>query len=521
MELKGTQREIDSGLPPGLLGTGDIIFMILACAAPMGVLGGVIPLAFAFGNGAGTPGTLLLVCSVMILFAVGYVRMIPYVRNAGAFYAYISASLGKEVGIAAAYVAIIAYTCAAASTLGAMAFFCSELVSQAFGVTTRWEIWAALSIAIIAFLGFRKITLAAKVLAILLILEVAFILVLDVRILWEVGPHGLDFSSFSPATIWAPGLGISLIYSISGCVGFEATAIYREEARNSLVTVPRATYGSIFILGTFYVFSSWCLVLAVSPSKLQALATADPGRLLINLGQRHLGGFGREAINLLVITSLFAAALGFANNISRYIYALARDGLIPSALGKIHPKHGSPYIASNLLAAIFVVVIGAYAVAGLDPLLHLTTSLSSMGAVGLMCLLTVTSLSAAVFFARRGQFSVTMTAAPLIAGLFLAVGTYLALVNYKALTGTDSEIINNLPYLFLLVICIGCLHGRWLKKKYPAVFARVGSTRVEEDQPTSSSGPTGLNVISGSPSGQGGPIGITSRTDVLPVRRPG
>ncbi len=520
MEIKVAQQNHSSGLPNGILGTGDIIFMILACAAPMGVLGGVIPLAFAFGNGVGTPGTLLLVCTVMLLFAVGYVRMIPHVRNAGAFYAYIAASMGKEVGIAAAYVAIISYVCAATSTLGAMAFFSSELVSQAFGVTTRWEIWAALGVALVAYLGYRKITLTAKVLAILLILEVAVILVLDIQIVWAAGLNGLDFSSFSPSKIWAPGLGISLIYAISGCVGFEATAIYREEARNSLVTVPRATYGSILILGTFYVFSSWCLVLAASPSKLQAIAAVDPGGLLINVGQRHLGELGRHAINLLVVTSLFAASLGFSNNISRYIFALARDGLISPVFGKVHKHHGSPYIACLLLTAIFVVVIGAYAIAGLDPLLHLTASLSSMGAVGLMCLLTVTSFAAAIFFAKRGEFSISKTAAPLIAGLFLAVGTGLALLNYKALTSTESVVINNLPYLFLLVICFGCLHGRWLKAKRPAIFARVGSTRVEEEGAHSLSGQPGLSGIGGSKSGNGGPISIASGADVLQARRP-
>ena len=81
-----TQNERSKdGLLSGVLGTGDIIFMILACAAPMGVLAGIIPLALAFGNGAGVPGTQLVVSFIMILFAMGYVRMIPHVRNAGAF----------------------------------------------------------------------------------------------------------------------------------------------------------------------------------------------------------------------------------------------------------------------------------------------------------------------------------------------------------------------------------------------------------------------------------------------------
>lgn len=475
-------RSVSSpGLMPGQLGTADIIFMILACAAPLGVLGGLVPLAFAFGNGVGTPGTMLLICLVMLIFAVGYVRMIPHVRNAGAFYAYIATSLNKQVGVAAAYVAIIAYICAATSTLGAMAFFSMDFVQEVFGVATRWELWAAISVGLIAFLSYRKITMAAKVLAVLLILEVVFILVLDVLILYHVGWPGLDFSSFTPAAILAPGFGISIIYAINGVVGFEATAIYREEAKNSLVTVPRATYGAILILGTFYVFSSWCLVLSVTPEKLQAVAAPDPGRLLTGMGEQYLGEWGRNALNLLVVTSLFAAALGFANNIARYFFAVARDGLIPAVFGKVHPKHGSPYIACLALTSIFVVVIGSFALAGLDPLLNLATSLSSMGAVGLMCLLTTTSFSMCVFFARRGEYSLATIVAPLVAGVLLAAATFLSLKNYSALTGTDSVLVNNLPFLFLLVVIAGYSHGSWLKRNRQSVYQRVGSTSVEQE----------------------------------------
>ena len=118
-----------------MLGTGDIIFMILACAAPMGVMAGIIPLAFAFGNGAGMPGTQLLVCAVMMLFAVGYVRMIPHVRNAGAFYAYIALSIGKDAGIAAAYVAVAAYVCAAASASVKVLIGCTLATSAPFRFT--------------------------------------------------------------------------------------------------------------------------------------------------------------------------------------------------------------------------------------------------------------------------------------------------------------------------------------------------------------------------------------------------
>ncbi|MEO5597100.1 MAG: APC family permease, partial [Novosphingobium sp.] len=469
------------GLIKGLLGTGDIIFMILACAAPMGVLAGIIPLALAFGNGAGMPGTQLLVCTVMMLFAMGYVRMVPHVRNAGAFYAYIALSLNKEAGVAAAYVAVTAYICAAASVLGAMAYFAVDLVQSAFGLATRWELWAALSIGAITWLGYHRITLAAKVLTVALLLEAGLIVLIDALILRDVGLSGLNFTSFTPGAIFAPGLGIALIYAINGCIGFEATAIYQEEARDRVRTIPRATYGAVLLLGTFYVLSSWCLVLALTPAKVQQVALADPGHLVSGLAMRYLGEFGRDALNLLTVTSLFAAALGFFNNIARYLFALSRDGLMPETLGRIHPQHGSPYKACLLLAVVLAVIIGLFALAGLDPLLSLSTSLSSMGAVGLEILLAATSLSIPFYFARRDEISIGTFWAPLIAGLIITVITYLSLANYSALTGTNLVVVNSLPILFLFLIAAGLMHGLWLRRNRPAIYAGVGSTHVEGD----------------------------------------
>ncbi|NKI98081.1 APC family permease [Novosphingobium sp. SG707] len=469
----------EGGLFSGILGTGDIIFMILACAAPMGVLAGIVPLAFAFGNGAGVPGTQLGMSIVMLLFAVGYVRIIPHVRNAGAFYAYIAASLNKEAGIAAAYTAVAAYICAAASVLGAMSYFAADLFATLTGIVTSWLIWAMLSIAIIAWLGYHKITMAAKVLIVALLLEVGLIAVIDVLILWDHGWSGLDFSSFSPRTVFAPGLGIAVIYAINGCIGFEATAIYQEEAVNRAVTIPRATYGAVLVLGSFYVLSSWCLVLAVSPDKIKAVAGADPGHLVARVAFHYLGQFGRDALNLLTITSLFAAALGFFNNISRYFFALSRDGLIPAPLGRVHRLHGSPYLACLLLACLLILIIGFFALAGLDPLLSLATSLSSMGAVGLEILLTTTSLTIPLFFARRGEYSWGKTAAPLAAGLIIAVATWLSLANYPTLTGTTLPVINRLPLLFVAIAALGLGHGVYLRRRRPEVYARVGSSHVE------------------------------------------
>src|SRR3954469_10313065 len=83
----------------GRLGVASIVFMVVAAAAPLGVIGGVVPLGLAGGNGAGFPATFIVATVVLLLFAVGFTAMTPYVDEAGAFFSYVRNSLGLPAGI--------------------------------------------------------------------------------------------------------------------------------------------------------------------------------------------------------------------------------------------------------------------------------------------------------------------------------------------------------------------------------------------------------------------------------------
>jgi hypothetical protein len=60
--------------------------MVVAAAAPLGVIGGVVPLGIASGNGASFPATF-------------FTAMTPYVQEPGAFFSYAHKSLGFPTGI--------------------------------------------------------------------------------------------------------------------------------------------------------------------------------------------------------------------------------------------------------------------------------------------------------------------------------------------------------------------------------------------------------------------------------------
>ncbi len=453
--------------------------MVVAAAAPMAVVVALMPMAFAFGNGGGVCGAWLGAVGAMLLFALGYVRIVPYVRNAGAFYAYIAACIGREWGLGAAYVAAASYFALSSSTLAAFAYFTEQFVKDETGVSIHWAVWAFACIFLICWLSYRQITLAAKVLAVALIAEIAIILVLDLKIVGDAGWRAFEIADFSPRRVFAPGLGITAIYAFNSMIGVEGTAIYQEEARNRSVTIPRATYLALALVGLFYVFTAWCLTSSVGAGQVSSVARSDPGTFVLNRSLAHLGRAGGTAVSVLVLTSSFAAVLALFNNSARYLYALARDGVIPSKLAETHPVHHSPHIAGFCLTACLVTVFAIAVAMGLDPLVNVATALVGVGSVGLMALLGITSIAIPIFFARRRVLGFANVVAPTAGGIVILTATLLAFMNYSALTGVDSSIINHLPYGLIIIFALGAAQASWLRKRQPESYQRIGSTRVE------------------------------------------
>ena len=262
-------------------------------------------------------------------------------------------------------------------------------------------------------------------------------------------------------------------------LGVEGTAIYQEEARNGAVTVPRATYICVLVVGLFYVLTAWCLASAVGPDRVARLARANLGTFVADRGVAHLGSWAGLAFSVLMLTSSFAAALALFNNAARYLFALSRDGVLPASLARIHSRHQSPYVATLVLAVVLALIVAASALARLDPLVNVTTALVGLGSVGLMALLTVTALAIPLYFLRRGLIGWRSSVAPAIGGSVMGVAVYLAFVNYSAITGVDSAVINHLPYLLAAVAIVGAVQAQWLRVRNPRLYSRIGATRVE------------------------------------------
>jgi hypothetical protein len=60
---------------------------------------------------------------------------------------------------------------------------------------------------------------------------------------------------------------------------------------------------------------------------------------------------------------------------------------------RTHPRTGAPIVGSAAQSAVALLVVGAFAVAGADPVLKLFTWLTNLGALGVLLLMTVTSFA--------------------------------------------------------------------------------------------------------------------------------
>ncbi|WP_370070031.1 APC family permease [Mycobacterium sp. MAA66] len=452
--------------------------MVLAACAPIGGAVTLLPLALGLGVGVGTPGLYLVAALVMAVFGVGFTRMVPYVTNTGAFFAYITQGIGRPVGLAAAYVALVAYLAIQAAVFGSFGFFGAQGINELTGHMVPWWLVGGVALIIALLAGVRRISVAATVVGIAVVIEGVLMLVLDFGILFQAGAHAFTFDSFTPSNIFRSGgsLGAGIVFAFSCFFGFEGTAIYSEEARDPRRTIPRATYIAVACLGFLFVFTAWAFVVGAGGDTVAATAAADPGTFVYGLSNTYIGKLWTVLLEFMVVSSTLVSMLAFHNAASRYVFSLSRDGFLPRPFAKLHPVWSTPTWAGWACFSVTAIVAAVFAIAGLDALTGLVAFTTGIGGVALLALMALTSLAVLIFFIRRRQFSLAHTVAPALATIGLGWATLTTLLNFDALTGTSSPVVNSLPWLVVAIAVIGVLVALRARTTRPEAYAAMGSS---------------------------------------------
>ncbi|WP_449433324.1 APC family permease [Pseudomonas putida] len=468
-----------SGRLQGRLGTLDIVFTVLAFNAPLTIVTSFFPLVMLMGNGLGAPISFLAAGSLLLLFAVGFTSMSRHVPNAGAYYAYITVGLGKPLGLGSALLAIVAYVFL---ILGSYQYGCivwKQFAGYFFDVSGwPWWVFAGAAWLIVSAFGYLRISLSAKVLSVALVLEVLLVLAWELAIFLMKGPSAMTVDWLTPKAAVSGSVGLAILFAVTSFAGFEATAVFREEARNPSVTVPRATYMAIIIMALLFASANYFLIVGYSPEQVMEIAKNDPAGMTVASYSLFLGKAGRLAIDLLLCTSNIACTMALHNVLARYIYSLSTDGALPKSLSAVHVSYGSPYKASLLVTLFTATSIGVLWFANVQPEVGYGI-LGGVGGYGLLLLQIFTSLAVVMFF-RRSNIRISRWKsfyAPLLSFMVLAACGYLAASNIDLMTGNVTVGIMLLAFMFVVMMG-GAVYAIKLKNSKPDVYASIGRQKV-------------------------------------------
>ncbi len=155
-------------------------------------------------------------------------------------------------------------------------------------------------------------------------------------------------------------------------IGFDAVSTAAQEAKNPQRDLPIGILASLAICTVLYI--AMALVMT-GMAHYTELNVAHPVYVAIEKAGPALAWLG-FLVNIGAIAGLASVVLVMLMGQPRIFYAMSRDGLLPKVFGKVHPKYGTPWIATIITGVVAALVAGIFPIALLGELVSIGTLLA-------------------------------------------------------------------------------------------------------------------------------------------------
>ena len=319
----------------GMIGAG--IFGVQSEAERLA--GGFSPWVFALCG--------LLIAPVMLSFA----WLSSAFRGTGGPMVYAGAAFGPFVGVQVGWAFYIARLTAFAANVNLLVTTIGFLWSEPMGPAVRVGLLFIVC-GLLVWVNVMGAKAAVRSLGVLTVLKLAPLIALAF-----VGLIGLDRAVF--ASIAAPpgvtDLGAATLLVIYAYVGFESGLVPAGESKQPQRDMPRALLAGLLAVTAVYVF-----VQMATQRLLPDLQTSE--RPIVEVGESLFGRTGAIIVVLAIIASVGGNLLGAMFSSPRVTYRMALDGQMPAWLGRVHPRHETPWTSVVLfgVAAFVLAATGSF-----------------------------------------------------------------------------------------------------------------------------------------------------------------
>ncbi|WJF90181.1 amino acid permease [Paraburkholderia bonniea] len=136
-------------------------------------------------------------------------------------------------------------------------------------------------------------------------------------------------------------------------IGFDSVSAAAEEVKNPKRDLPIGLIASLAVCAVLYVTVA-AVVTGIVPSAQFAHISHPVSYALQVAGQPWVAGF----IDLGAVLGMLTVILVMGYGQTRIIFAMSRDGLLPAALSRVHPRFATPFL-TTWIVGIFFGLIGA------------------------------------------------------------------------------------------------------------------------------------------------------------------
>lgn len=325
--------EGDEGLVRGISGR-SLTASIVNLTVGSGIF--VLPAAVAAILG---PASVLgyLVCALFMgLIGLCFAELGSRITRSGGTYAYIETAFGPYVGFLAG---VLMWFGGDVVSGAAIAVVVVDSVTAAVGLEVGSGVRAALLVILLlslAIANIRGVRTGARLVEVITVAKLAPLFFLVVLGLFQAEPRNLAWSGLPPVRDIARAAFV-LVFAFTGT---EAALTASGEVHDPRRTIPRAIFSGILVITVLYIGVQIAAQGILGP----ALAREQHAPLAVAVG--HASG---EPWRQLFLAGTLVSAFGFlSGNIlaaPRMLFAFAREGVVPSGFGAVHPRFRTPYVA--------------------------------------------------------------------------------------------------------------------------------------------------------------------------------
>ena len=331
----------------GLLAATGIVVGTIIGSGIFRVPAGV---AAAVGTPAAVAAVWVIGGIIALCGALSLAELAAAFPRSGGVYVYLRESYGPLVAFLFGWTTLVLGPAGAAGVALVFAEYLGTLVP--LGPVGGARVVAAVVVLAVSAAAYRSVRGVGAVVSAASVAKVTAILALVVAALalGDGGAGALGRGAPAAGDVRWGGTGVALVAALWAYNGFQDVASVAGEVRDPGRVLPRALAAGMAIVVLVYLAANAAYLWVLPYEALRASPLVASDTMV-----RVVGSAGAGAVAAMVMVSTFGAVVGLTLTYPRIFYAMAHDGLLFDALGRVHPRHRTPHVAVVVFAAVALV----------------------------------------------------------------------------------------------------------------------------------------------------------------------